>query len=89
MNFRSVFHTILGPGLGFVLSVLSCHHFVEKLCCPNLRFHCRQKLYRDQFGEFVCGYWGLKGFKSACKDMVYIVNKVYCEFLYKTKDFDQ
>ena len=20
-----------------------------------------KKMYRDQFGEFVCGYWGLKG----------------------------
>ena len=20
-----------------------------------------KKIYRDQFGEFVCGYWGLKG----------------------------
>ena len=20
------------------------------------------KMYRDQFGEFVCGYWGLKGY---------------------------
>ena len=19
------------------------------------------EMYRDQFGEFVCGYWGLKG----------------------------
>ena len=24
----------------------------------NLFFN---KMYRDQFGEFVCGYWGLKG----------------------------
>ena len=21
-------------------------------------------MYRDQFGEFVCGYWGLKGLKK-------------------------
>ena len=20
-----------------------------------------KEMYRDQFGEFVCGYWGLKG----------------------------
>ena len=20
-----------------------------------------EEMYRDQFGEFVCGYWGLKG----------------------------
>ena len=20
-----------------------------------------KEIYRDQFGEFVCGYWGLKG----------------------------
>ena len=33
------------------------------------------EMYRDQFGEFVCGYWGLKGFKGACNDG--IVNKVY------------
>ena len=22
-------------------------------------------MYRDQFGEFVCVYWGLKGFKQS------------------------
>ena len=22
-----------------------------------------KEMYRDQCGEFVCGYWGLKGFK--------------------------
>ena len=22
-------------------------------------------MYRDQFGEFVCGYWGLKGYKES------------------------
>ena len=27
---------------------------------PNL--FCKE-MYRDQFGEFVCGYWGLKGLK--------------------------
>ena len=21
-----------------------------------------KEIYRDQFGEFVCGYWGLKGY---------------------------
>ena len=23
-----------------------------------------KEIYRDQFGEVVCGYWGLKGYKS-------------------------
>ena len=23
-----------------------------------------EEMYRDQFGEFVCGYWGLKGYYS-------------------------
>ena len=22
-----------------------------------------KEMYEDQFGEFVCGYWGLKGYK--------------------------
>ena len=26
----------------------------------------RKEMYRDQFGEFVCGYWGLKGYTLLC-----------------------
>ena len=26
-------------------------------------------MYGDQFGEFLCGYWGLKGYKNKpCSD---------------------
>ena len=24
-------------------------------------------MYRDQFGEFVCGYWGLKGYTDSSR----------------------
>ena len=28
-------------------------------------------MYRDQFGEFACGYWGLKGFRVEKNSMQY------------------
>ena len=31
-------------------------------------------MYGDQFGEFVCGYWGLKGEYSACPKDKWIRN---------------
>ena len=30
------------------------------LLSDSLYSFCKE-MYRDQFGEFVCGYWGLKG----------------------------
>ena len=30
------------------------------LLSNSLNSFCKE-MYRDQFGEFVCGYWGLKG----------------------------
>ena len=34
-------------------------------------------MYRDQFGEFVCGYWGLKGYvcTEALSVMVFVPAK--------------
>ena len=30
-------------------------------------------MYGDQFGEFVCGYWGLKGYQK-CQNHIDLVN---------------
>ena len=32
-------------------------------------------MYRDHFGEFVCGYWGLKGYGRL--DCI-VITKTYC-----------
>ena len=36
---------------------------IEKIPRPSIKFSqlILKEMYGDQFGEFVCGYWGLKG----------------------------
>ena len=34
---------------------------------PNSLNVFNMKMYKDQFGEFVCGYWGLKGLGGQLK----------------------
>ena len=34
-------------------------------------------MYGDQFGEFVCGYWGLKGYKSVYLRYFVVINSLY------------
>ena len=31
----------------------------------------RKEMYRDQFGEFVCGYRGLKGYTLLCSTWIF------------------
>ena len=34
------------------------------------------EMYRDQFGEFVCAYWGLKGLKPMILNRINNINAV-------------
>ena len=44
-------------------------------------------MYRDQFGEFVCGYWGFKG-KKDVKVGYKLSTFVVPEIFYQTIQFD-
>ena len=43
-------------------------------------------MYRDQFGEFVCGYWGLKG-QELSADVVVFHKRFDLSEVFCTREF--